>query len=132
MTTTLPAVPADPIAPVAAAEIAAVLKVLADPTRLSIYLLLREGEMCVCELAGMLRLAENLISHHLGVLRRAGLVHDRRDASDARWVYYQLDAAALGRLFARLGALFDPRTLGTRMPTCGPAALIVPQRAVPR
>jgi len=105
-----------------ATRVAGVLRVLADPTRLRIYLLLRQGEACVCELAAALGLAENLVSHHLSVLRRAGLTRDRRDASDARWVYYQLDAAALGALFAELGALFDPRTLGTRMPTCGPAA----------
>ena len=104
------------------ARVAGALRVLADPTRLRIYLLLRQGEACVCELAAALGLAENLVSHHLSVLRRAGLTCDRRDASDARWVYYQLDAAALGALFAELGALFDPRTLGTRTPTCGPAA----------
>ncbi|MEO7002520.1 MAG: helix-turn-helix domain-containing protein, partial [Ktedonobacterales bacterium] len=76
----------------------------------------------VCELARALGLAENLVSHHLSVLRRAGLTQDRRDASDARWVYYQLDTDTIASLFAELGALFDPRTLGTRMPTCGPAA----------
>lgn len=105
-----------------AARMAGALRVLADPTRLRIYLVLRQGEACVCELAAALGLAENLVSHHLSVLRRAGLARDRRDASDARWVYYQLDAEALGSLFAELGALFDPRTLGTRTPTCGPAA----------
>ncbi len=102
---------------------AAILRVLADPTRLRIFLLLRQGEACVCELATELGLAENLVSHHLGVLRRAGLTHDRRDSTDARWVYYRLDASALARLTADLGALFDPRTLGTRIPSCGPAAL---------
>ena len=97
------------------------LRMLADPTRMRIFLFLRQGEACVCELASSLDLAENLVSHHLGVLRRAGLVSDRRDASDARWVYYTLDASELGRLREELGALFDPRTLGMRAPSCGPA-----------
>jgi len=113
------------------ARVAAALRALADPTRFRLYLTLRQGEACVCELAEELGLAENLVSHHLKALRKVGLVHDRRDPSDARWVYYQLDAATLTTLFAALGALFDPQTLGTRVPTCGPAAgprLVVPTR----
>jgi ArsR family transcriptional regulator, arsenate/arsenite/antimonite-responsive transcriptional repressor len=110
-------------------EVAAVLRVLADATRLRVFLLLRQGETCVCEMATALGLAENLISHHLGVLRRAGLVEARRDPSDARWVYYQLKAETLARLLQELGGLFDPQTIGTRTPTCGPAALLMPERA---
>lgn len=103
-------------------RVAGVLKALADPTRLRIYALLREGEACVCEMAGALDLAENLVSHHLGVLRRTGLVQDRRDSSDARWVYYQLDRASLDQCAALLGDLFDSQTIGARVPQCGPAA----------
>lgn len=113
-------------------RITALLKALADPTRLRLYLLLRRGEACVCELATELALAENLVSHHLGVLRRLGLVRDRRDTADARWVYYTLDTDTLRQLAAELGLLFDPDTIGTRIPTCGPAALLTPQRATPR
>jgi ArsR family transcriptional regulator len=89
---------------------------------LRIFLLLRRGEACVCEIAAQLELAENLISHHLRALREVGLVHDRRDPLDARWVYYHLSAPALGQVRAELGALFDPYTLGVRTPTCGPVA----------
>jgi ArsR family transcriptional regulator len=99
-----------------------VLRVLGDPTRLRIFRLLRTGEACVCEMAAELGLAENLVSHHLRALREIGLVHDRRDPSDARWVYYHLSTPALGRIRAELGALFDPFTLGVRTPTCGPAS----------
>lgn len=101
-----------------------VLKMLADPTRLRIFTLLRAGEACVCEIAGALDLAENLVSHHLGVLRRSGLVRDRRDLSDARWVYYQLDAATLDRFAPLVGGLFDTHNLGVRIPRCGPAATV--------
>ena len=103
--------------------LARLLRVLGDPTRLRLYLLLRRGEACVCELAAELDIAENLVSHHLGVLRRARLVQDRRDPSDARWVYYQLDGVEFGRISTVLGTLFDPQTIGTRTPTCGPAAV---------
>ncbi len=106
------------------AQLGDVLRVLADPTRLRIFRLLRAGEACVCEMAAELKLAENLVSHHLRALREVGLVHDRRDRSDARWVYYHLSTPALARIRAELGALFDPFTLGVRTPTCGPAALI--------
>lgn len=111
--------------------VAGTLKVLADPTRLRIFALLRAGEACVCELADELDLAENLVSHHLGVLRREGLVRDRRDPSDARWVYYQLEPDRLTQLAAMLGELVDISTLGTRVPRCGPAAAI-PMQWSPR
>ena len=99
-----------------------VLRVLGDSTRLRIFCLLRQGEACVCEMAAELRLAENLVSHHLRALREVGLVHDRRDPTDARWVYYHLSTPALGQVRAELGALFDPYTVGVRTPTCGPVA----------
>jgi DNA-binding transcriptional ArsR family regulator len=106
-----------------------VLRALADPTRLRIYRTLREGEACVCELATTLSLAENLISHHLAVLRKASLVRARPDAQDARWVYYRLDRETLGVLQTAFGDLFDPETIGERFPTCGPAArLLQPRR----
>ena len=71
------------------------LRALADPTRLRIYRYLRAGEACVCEIAQMLGLAENLVSHHLAMLRRIDLVCDRHDPLDARWVYYRLNVRTL-------------------------------------
>jgi ArsR family transcriptional regulator len=103
-------------------RIEAVLRVLGDPTRLRIFRMLREGEACVCEIAAELSLAENLVSHHLRALREIGLVHDRRDPSDTRWVYYHLSTAALGQIRAEMGTLLDPYTVGVRTPTCGPVA----------
>jgi DNA-binding transcriptional ArsR family regulator len=114
-------------------ETTAVLRALAEPTRLRIYLLLRRGEACVCEIAAELGLAENLVSHHLAALRRIGLASDRRDTVDARWVYYHLDPETLARLARTFGDLFDSETLGVRAPTCGPAAPIpIPRRALRR
>jgi ArsR family transcriptional regulator, arsenate/arsenite/antimonite-responsive transcriptional repressor len=69
------------------AELVPVLKALADPTRLRLLRLLAGGERCVCDLYQPLELAQNLASHHLKVLREAGLVSVRRDS---RWAYYSL------------------------------------------
>lgn len=55
-------------------------KALADPTRLTLALTLaRTDELCVCDLAWISERPENLVSHHLRILRRAGLVVSRRD-----------------------------------------------------
>ncbi len=95
------------------------LKTLGDVTRLRIVSLLMEGEYCNCELGDELGLAPNLISHHLGVLRRANLIVARRDAVDARWVYYSLNAEMLRDLHGVLGATFDPTRIQHREPRCG-------------
>jgi DNA-binding transcriptional ArsR family regulator len=62
-----------------ARELAAGFRALGDPTRLMLALALREGgELCVCDLAWIAERAENLVSHHLRALRRAGLADYRR------------------------------------------------------
>ncbi len=105
---------------IATDTIATRLKVLADPTRLRIFDLLMSGTRCNCEMGDALGLAPSLISHHLAVLRTAGLVDARRDPDDARWVYYAVDRAALDDLAATLAAFFDPGRLADRAPACGP------------
>ena len=64
-------------------------KALSDPTRLRCLLLLvNHDELCVCELTHALELPQPKVSHHLGTLRRDGLVSDRKTGL---WVYYRLD-----------------------------------------
>lgn len=65
---------------------------LSDPTRLDIVVLLSHGERCVCELQEALTAAQSRLSFHLGVLKDAGIVTDRREG---RWVYYTLNRDAL-------------------------------------
>jgi DNA-binding transcriptional ArsR family regulator len=63
-----------------AAEAAAKAKALADPTRLTLAVVLtRAGEECVCDLSWVMERSENLVSHHLKVLKQAGLVRSRRE-----------------------------------------------------
>ena len=101
------------------------LKVLAEPKRLLILHLLMEGVQCNCELGDALQMPPNLISHHLSVLRRAGLVDIERDAVDARWVYYSINRAALDELNKMFGVFFDPDRIKPRRPTCGPQSNVV-------
>lgn len=96
------------------------LKVLAEPNRLLIFHYLMEGVQCNCELGDGLQMAPNLISHHLRVLREAGLVDVERDAQDARWVYYSINRQALDELNQAFGSFFDPQRIKPRRLTCGP------------
>ena len=101
------------------------LKVLAEPKRLLILDLLMQGVRCNCELGQALQMAPNLISHHLNVLRQAGLVDVKRDGLDARWVYYSINQRSLAELQAAFGLFFDPRRLKPRRPACGPPGALV-------
>jgi DNA-binding transcriptional ArsR family regulator len=91
-------------------DLVLLLKALADETRLRILALLTKAELCVCEIEDILDLSQSLVSNHLAVLRRAGLVESRRDAEDARWVFYRANATAAAALRERLGALLDVQT----------------------
>ena len=71
------------------------LKVLSDVNRLRIMCLLFGGEKCVCEIEEGLDISQPLASHHLGVLREAGLVEVRKDGT---WSYYSLDMKAIRNL----------------------------------
>ena len=108
------------VSPPTATEVSAILRALSDPTRLAILDLLMQGVQCNCELGEQLHLPMNLISHHIRVLREAGLITSRRDPNDARWVYYSIDKGALGRVREQLAAFLDPQRIQPRLPTCGP------------
>jgi DNA-binding transcriptional ArsR family regulator len=69
-----------------------VIKAAADPCRLRILKLLKEGELCVCEIVTALDRRQSSTSHHLSVLREAGLVRERRDG---KWSYYRLADGAV-------------------------------------
>jgi ArsR family transcriptional regulator len=93
---------AAPLAAGQAAELAAVFKALGDPVRLRLLSMIasREGgEMCVCELTPAFELSQPTISHHLKLLRQAGLIDCERRGT---WVYYWVLSATLDRLAAVL------------------------------
>jgi ArsR family transcriptional regulator len=73
-----------------AASLAASFKAVADPTRLRLLSLIAAhegGEACVCDLTGEFDLSGPTISHHLKVLREAGLVTSERRGT---WVHYRV------------------------------------------
>jgi DNA-binding transcriptional ArsR family regulator len=69
-------------------RLAAVFKALGDPGRLRLVLALRDGEMCVCDLAAFLGVSESAVSHQLRRLRDLGLVRNRRAG---QCLYYSLN-----------------------------------------
>jgi ArsR family transcriptional regulator len=86
-----PAMPAD-----AATRLATTFKALADPTRVSIVNRLAcTDECCVCDLTETFDLSQPTVSHHLRILRDAGLVEAERRGT---WAYYRLVPEAIERL----------------------------------
>ncbi|PSR69990.1 transcriptional regulator [Nocardia sp. MDA0666] len=82
----------------AAHDLAAMFKALGDPVRLRVLSAIAAragGEACVCDVSDGLDVTQPTISHHLKVLREAGLVTSERRAS---WVYYRVIPEALQRL----------------------------------
>jgi ArsR family transcriptional regulator, arsenate/arsenite/antimonite-responsive transcriptional repressor len=101
----------EPIGESAAAGLAQVFKALADPVRLRLVSLIgahEGGEVCVCELTDAFDLTQPTISHHLKVLREAGIIGSERRGT---WVYYRLEPAALERMGALLSAPQPPLTV---------------------
>jgi len=80
------------------------LQALADPVRLRMVRLLSEREQCVCHLTETFGLSQASISHHIAVLKRAGLVEDRRDT---RWTYYRLALKATSSLCCSIDELLE-------------------------
>jgi ArsR family transcriptional regulator len=94
--------PATPPLPEAGrSELAARFKALADPTRVAIVNRLAAApEVCVCDLTESFELSQPTISHHLRILREAGLVEAARRGT---WAYYRLVPEAVESLRAALG-----------------------------
>ncbi len=80
-----------------AADLAPMFRALGDPVRLRLMSLVASAgeEACVCDLSDEFELTQPTISHHLRVLREAGLVDCERRGT---WVYYRAQPAALRRL----------------------------------
>jgi ArsR family transcriptional regulator len=93
----------EPLGEARAVELARVFKAMGDPVRLRLLSMIAShqgGEACVCELTGVFDLSGPTISHHLKVLREAGLITgDRRGT----WVYYRV----LPERLAQVSTLVD-------------------------
>ena len=84
-----------------AERMAAIAKALGDPIRLQLVDVLRKhaGKVCVCELVPLFHLSQPTVSHHLKVLREAGIVDSERKGL---WAYYYVVPGALDQLAAWL------------------------------
>ncbi len=76
-------------------KLAEILKAAGEPTRLRLLNLLRQGDICVCDLQAVLGLPQPTISRHLAILRHAELVLDERDGTR---VFYRLAPATTSQL----------------------------------
>jgi DNA-binding transcriptional ArsR family regulator len=64
-------------------------RAIADPSRARALMMLRAGELCLCQIVDILALAPSTVSKHLSLLHAAGLVHRRKEG---KWHYYRLPA----------------------------------------
>lgn len=63
-------------------------KAMGEDTRIKIIILLLKEEMCICELIEEFGLSQSAVSHHMKILKQAGLVNDRRDG---KWTFYSIN-----------------------------------------
>jgi len=102
----------EPLDAAHAVDLARMFKALSDPVRLRLLSLIAShegGEACVCDLTGPFDVSQPTISHHLKVLREAGLVGSERRGT---WVYYWVMPGALARLSSLLQIAPAPAKAG--------------------
>ncbi|MBI5414857.1 helix-turn-helix transcriptional regulator [Candidatus Peregrinibacteria bacterium] len=92
-------------------EIVLLLKSLANDIRVDILRYLASGEKCVCHIFEHLGLPQNLVSHHLSLLRKSGFIRARKDG---KWVHYSLNP----KEFRKLKAFFDTFVSKKVMESC--------------
>ncbi len=99
-------------------------KALSDGTRLKIFKLVEQRELCVCQIVPAVGLSQPTVSMHLGKLKRAGLIKERRAG---QWSYYSADQEAIERfqkdlasfLHASLEDIPELREIIRSLPTRG-------------
>lgn len=97
----------EPLSDRQANQLAGLMKALADPVRLRLMSIIAAAdEVCVCDLLGPFDLSQPTISHHLKVLRSAGLVACERRGT---WVYYRAEREALDAI----GGLLSQRVVSS-------------------
>ena len=69
-------------------QILEITRALGDENRLRALMMLREGELCVCQIIELLGLAPSTVSRHMAILHDSGLVETRKEG---RWIYYHLN-----------------------------------------
>ncbi len=111
---------APPLPRKSAEAIAERFKALADPARVSIVnRIAGQGEVCTCQLTGPIGLSQPTVSHHLRVLKEAGLIEVARRRGT--WTFYRLVPSAMEQLAFAIGGSLEP---GGVLVTDEPAAVV--------
>lgn len=100
-------------------NIADTFRVLGDPTRVRILDALASGELCVCDIAALVRLSESAVSHQLRLLRGMRLVRPRRSG---RQVFYSLDDQHILHLLRLAVTHVQEDAMAAVRPVAGPPA----------
>lgn len=96
-------------------DLADVFKALGDEVRLEIIRMLAGKELCVCDILEAFDKSQSTISHHLKILKYAGVVEDIRDG---KWIYYRIKPEAFGAIESFLGDLAPKLTETVRIKNC--------------
>ncbi|MFA6710419.1 MAG: metalloregulator ArsR/SmtB family transcription factor [Candidatus Methanomethylophilaceae archaeon] len=81
-----------------------IFKALSDPNRLKIVEILADGETCACKLLEELSVSQPTLSHHMGILQRAGIVVGRKNG---QWVHYSIEKKTVTELIEYLISLSE-------------------------
>ena len=101
-----------------------ILKALGDAKRLQILDLIVRGTQCNCEFSENLNIQPNLVSHHLRILKEAGLILAEKDPLDSRWKYYSVNPESFKILQSFFGDFFNINRIQPRKATCGPQNIL--------
>lgn len=80
-----------------------VFKALSDQNRLRIVELLYDGELCACKLLEEMNFTQPTLSHHMGILMKAGIVNGRKEG---KWVYYTVNTETMEKASEYLRSIF--------------------------
>lgn len=83
-------------------QLAQLFKALGDETRLEVVRMLAGKELCVCDILDAFNISQPAISHHLRVLKQAGLLQDTREG---KWVFYRLNPEVFATVEQYLGVI---------------------------
>ena len=89
---------------------------MADPQRWALLQELARSDRRVGELSALIGKPQNLVSYHLGELRRGGLISARRSSADGRDVYYRIDLVRCGDVLTGAGRALHPGLQLHRVP----------------
>jgi len=96
-------------------QLAQVFKALGDEGRLEIVAMLMGREMCVCDILNAFNRSQPTVSHHLKILKQAGILVDNREG---KWIYYSINPEVIDSVKAFLQEVSEKSVTKERYHTC--------------